>query len=177
MVCAAKPDAGRAILRTSRPQPAMADNELRAPETPEGSRRMTEPLGKAGAGNRIRTGDPQLGKRPQDIAMRPTDTQGPEATQSGGRVTSQPSTENTALPNPFGGLRGGPRAALPVRVIDGGRDRLLNVREVAARLGVSTATVYKLVNGGYLAHVRVANAIRVAPAVLDEFIARGGASS
>jgi excisionase family DNA binding protein len=44
------------------------------------------------------------------------------------------------------------------------------VREVAARLGVSTATVYKLVNGGALAHVRIANSIRVAPADLAAYL-------
>lgn len=59
-----------------------------------------------------------------------------------------------------------------VHVVDGGRDRLLTVRDVAARLGLSTATVYKLVNGGELAHHRVANAIRVAPADLEAFLAR-----
>jgi excisionase family DNA binding protein len=43
---------------------------------------------------------------------------------------------------------------------------LLTVREVASRLRVSTATVYKLVHAGRLGHVRVANAIRVPAAVL-----------
>jgi excisionase family DNA binding protein len=50
-----------------------------------------------------------------------------------------------------------------LRVFDGGRDRLLSVKEVAARLGVCTATVYALVERGELAHIRVVNAIRVAP--------------
>jgi excisionase family DNA binding protein len=48
---------------------------------------------------------------------------------------------------------------------------LLSVKEVAVRLGVCTATVYGLVERGELAHVRVANAIRVAPADLAAFIA------
>ena len=52
-------------------------------------------------------------------------------------------------------------------------DHLLSVREVAARLGVSTATVYKLCERGELPHVRVSNAIRIAPADLVDFIARG----
>lgn len=56
-------------------------------------------------------------------------------------------------------------------MIDGGRERLLTVRQVAEKLQVSTATVYKLVNGGELAHLRVANAIRVAPSDLASFIA------
>jgi excisionase family DNA binding protein len=38
---------------------------------------------------------------------------------------------------------------------------LLTVREVAALLRVSTRTVYKLCDEGHLAHVRIANAIRV----------------
>jgi excisionase family DNA binding protein len=37
----------------------------------------------------------------------------------------------------------------------------LTVREVAARLRVSTATVYDLCESGGLAHVRVSNVIRV----------------
>ena|SRR5882724_8856384 len=48
---------------------------------------------------------------------------------------------------------------------------LLCVREVARILAVSTATVYALADRGELAHVRVFNAIRVAPEDLDVFIA------
>jgi excisionase family DNA binding protein len=55
-------------------------------------------------------------------------------------------------------------------VIDGGKDRLLSVRQVAARLGVCTATVYLLCERNELAHIRVLNAIRIAPADLAEFI-------
>jgi excisionase family DNA binding protein len=57
-------------------------------------------------------------------------------------------------------------------VVDGGRGGggLLTVRDVAAQLGVCTATVYRLVDEGQLAHVRVLNAIRVAPADLAAFI-------
>ena len=40
---------------------------------------------------------------------------------------------------------------------------LLTVREVAAYLRVSTATVYELCARGRLRHIRVLNAIRVAP--------------
>jgi len=54
-----------------------------------------------------------------------------------------------------------------------GLDHLLSVREVAARLGVSTATVYTLCESGELRHVRISNAIRIAPADLVDFIARG----
>jgi excisionase family DNA binding protein len=50
---------------------------------------------------------------------------------------------------------------------------LLTVREVAALLSVATATVYDLVERGELAHVRVSNAIRIARADLEAFLARG----
>ena len=45
-------------------------------------------------------------------------------------------------------------------------DDFLTVREVAARLKVSTATIYALIDRGELAHVRVGNSIRVSQAVL-----------
>jgi excisionase family DNA binding protein len=54
-----------------------------------------------------------------------------------------------------------------------GADHLLSVRKVAAKLGVSTATVYKLCERSELPHFRVSNAIRIASADLVDFIARG----
>jgi excisionase family DNA binding protein len=44
--------------------------------------------------------------------------------------------------------------------------RLLTVREVAARLRVSRATVYRLVRAGALPVLRVSNAIRIPAAAL-----------
>ena len=49
---------------------------------------------------------------------------------------------------------------------------LLSVREVAASLRISTRTVYDLCASGRLTHVRVANAIRVAPQDVVVFIER-----
>jgi len=46
-------------------------------------------------------------------------------------------------------------------------ERLLTVREAAARLGVSTSTVYKLCAQGRLAHVRISNAVRLSPRELE----------
>jgi excisionase family DNA binding protein len=60
-----------------------------------------------------------------------------------------------------------------LRPVQGGAKDLLTVREVAARLSISTAAVYALCDRGELPHVRVSNAIRVAPADLEAFIARG----
>jgi excisionase family DNA binding protein len=50
-------------------------------------------------------------------------------------------------------------------------DRLLTVREVAARLHVCGDTVYQLCARGELPHIRVLNAIRVAPGDLAQFMA------
>jgi excisionase family DNA binding protein len=48
---------------------------------------------------------------------------------------------------------------------------LLTVRAVAARLGVSRATVYALCGSGALPHFRVSNAVRVAPVDLAAYVA------
>ena len=56
----------------------------------------------------------------------------------------------------------------------GGIERLLTVRQVAQRLGVCAATVYKLCALGRLRHVRVVNVIRVVPADLETFVVAGG---
>jgi excisionase family DNA binding protein len=66
-----------------------------------------------------------------------------------------------------------PARTARLRGIAGGVDNLLSVREVAARLGVTTATVYKLAARRELPHVRILNAIRVAPADLARFIDEG----
>jgi excisionase family DNA binding protein len=55
-------------------------------------------------------------------------------------------------------------------VVRSGREALLTVRDVAAQLGVCGATVYRLVAEGQLAHLRVLNAIRVAPRDLEAFV-------
>ena len=60
-----------------------------------------------------------------------------------------------------------------LRALPGGVEGLLTVREVAERLGLSTATVYRLCEEGGLPHVRVSNAIRIRPTDLDAFLARG----
>ena len=49
-------------------------------------------------------------------------------------------------------------------------DALLTVKQVAAKLGVSAATVYGLGERRELRHVRVANAIRISPEALDAFL-------
>jgi excisionase family DNA binding protein len=53
---------------------------------------------------------------------------------------------------------------------------LLTVREVAERLRVCTATVYRLCESGRLWHLRVSNAVRVPEMALQAFMegAAGG---
>lgn len=47
---------------------------------------------------------------------------------------------------------------------------MLTVSEAAEQLGVCGATVYKLCAKGELTHVRVLNAIRIAPGDLAAFV-------
>lgn len=49
---------------------------------------------------------------------------------------------------------------------------LLTVKQVAAVLGVSTATVYTLCENGLLVHIRVMNSIRVSAAALAALMAQ-----
>ncbi len=58
-----------------------------------------------------------------------------------------------------------------LRVLWGGRDRLLKVAEVAEHLGVSNATVYGLCERGDLPYVWVVTSMRIRPRDLEEVIA------
>jgi excisionase family DNA binding protein len=51
-----------------------------------------------------------------------------------------------------------------------GRNDLLTAKEIATRLRVCTATVYKLCAAGALQHVRVLNAVRVTIGDLERFV-------
>jgi excisionase family DNA binding protein len=58
--------------------------------------------------------------------------------------------------------------------VHGGTGRLLSVRQVAERLGVSTATVYGLCDRGELVFVPVGSSvIRIRPEELERVIRRG----
>jgi len=75
-----------------------------------------------------------------------------------------------------GQATGGRNGLRPVRdAADVGR--MLTVAEVAGRLAVCKATVYRLCAEGALAHVRILDAIRVAVGDLEAFVARGGAGT
>jgi excisionase family DNA binding protein len=57
-------------------------------------------------------------------------------------------------------------------IANGTVGELLTAKEVAARLGVCTATVYKLTASGALRHLRVLNAVRVAKEELERFLVK-----
>jgi excisionase family DNA binding protein len=59
-------------------------------------------------------------------------------------------------------------------VLYSGRGQLLKVAEVAKKLGVCNATVYRLCESGALPHVRVVNSIRVRPKDLAEYLGGAG---
>jgi excisionase family DNA binding protein len=54
----------------------------------------------------------------------------------------------------------------------GPHERLITVRAVAARLGVSAASVYKLCQRGELRGLRIGGALRFQPTDVDEYLGR-----
>jgi excisionase family DNA binding protein len=83
--------------------------------------------------------------------------EGGEGSQPLGTTRDGDPAGSSASPD-FAGLRGKFAAGLLLALGDAGC--LLTVAEVARRLRVSRATVYKLVAEGRLAHVRIGNSIR-----------------
>jgi len=85
----------------------------------------------------------------------------------------QPSHPLAPVRTPFGPMvvQGSSDHQRRLTLVRGGPARLLTVRDVADWLGVCTAVVYALVADGRLRHLRVSNAIRIAPADLTVFVA------
>lgn len=95
-------------------------------------------------------------------------SQGVDFVRSAGPAGVQPSQAVGAFSKSFVASLVTDSAVAPVPA--GYAEDLLSVAQVAARLRVSNATVYGLVERGALAHVRVSNAIRIAPADLAAFV-------
>jgi excisionase family DNA binding protein len=127
---------------------------------------------KLGRGDRIRTSDILRPNPRNEIAADGSGLQ-VSGDDSGFRDdVSSPLQQKAAIAKDFAPI------LLPVAPLPGHRDRLLSVSEVSELLTVSDATVYALCARGILAHVRVLNAIRVAPAALNALLTsphqRGG---
>ena len=72
----------------------------------------------------------------------------------------------------------GGRTAIVSRVeVSRPSDGLLSVRQAAEQLGLCTATVYGLCADGSRAHIRILNAIRIAPTDLAAFVSAGRVSA
>jgi len=110
-----------------------------------------------------------LGNGPGTTALCGTTSQ-PAASKG---ISGNPGSQPIAPKSTVSQLSCYPLATRPsaLHALRGGARDLLCAREVAKRLGVCTATVYKLCSRGELAHVRVSNSVRVVPADLDAFIA------
>ena len=103
----------------------------------------------------------------QDLNLRPLGPEGPNADPHGvapGQLASYP-FDNTGVEGCAGShtVAPLPPVATPfgALVVRGEVRQLLTVREVAARLRVSRATVYRLVRAGALPVLRISNAIRI----------------
>jgi excisionase family DNA binding protein len=106
------------------------------------------------------------------LNLRPLGPEGPNADPHGlapGHLLSHP-LDNTGVEGGAGShsLAPLPPVATPfgALVVRGVPGALLTVREVAARLRVSRATVYRLVQAGALPALRVSNSIRIPEAAL-----------
>ena len=97
-------------------------------------------------------------------------SQEPEITGDAELAASDGVAESGCVETPFG--------APVVRRIGpdpGPHERLLTVREVAARLGVCTALIYRLCARDELAVLRIGGALRFYPKSIESFVARKSA--
>lgn len=69
-----------------------------------------------------------------------------------------------------------PDSVLLTAGLENGSDALLSVKEAAARMGLSAATIYRLVGNGQLKALRIGTgrgAVRIRPDALHDYVARG----
>ena len=121
-------------------------------------------------GDRIRTCDPLVPNLRNNI-------DGLAADGSGAQASEIPGDGHEPIPDAFApsGLDETPFGAPVVRERPpdlGPHERLINVRFVAARLGVSPASVYKLVQRGELRGMRIGGTLRFSPQAIDEYAAQ-----
>ena len=126
-----------------------------------------------GRGERNRTSDILLPKTEDEIAGVGSGLQASRNTHDGERASSNGSHGLGANSKNFAPilLPGKPPRAKD-RQVGVPRGALLSVADVARLLHVCEATVYKLCARGDLAHVRILNAVRIAPEAVDAFAQR-----
>ncbi len=114
-----------------------------------------------------------LGSKEGGLAPRGTTLQASEKIGNRQDAVLHESPRIAPIRSPFATrlLPGSRTAPERLAVLRGGRDGLLSVREAAEQLGLCTATVYGLCADKALPHVRILNAVRIAPADLAAFIA------
>jgi excisionase family DNA binding protein len=124
-----------------------------------------------GRGERIRTSDILLPKKPDEIAGAgnglqvsrfPGDSKGAPSNGSTGPAANSKNFAPILLPEKE---RGPENRHAGVR-----HAALLSVADVARRLNVCEATVYKLCARGALEHVRILNAVRILPEALESYL-------
>lgn len=113
---------------------------------------------------------PSLGSRAEDCPTVDTPSQSFVSSRLSGGSPVQPSQAFSAIAKHFVPDLSPGRVRL--KVLAGTGRPLLTVAQVAERLAVCRATVYALVERGELVHVRVSNAIRIAPDAVEAFIGR-----
>jgi excisionase family DNA binding protein len=124
-----------------------------------------------GRGERIRTSDILLPKTGDEIASAGSRLQTPRNARDRDGVTSSGSPKLGANSKNFAPILL-PEQAPPTKDRHTGVQpaALLSVAEVARTLRVCEATVYKLCARGTLAHIRILNAVRVAPEALESYL-------
>lgn len=121
----------------------------------------------------IRTLDPCLGKACEPMGSEsPPLPASPLGSDDRASAPTTPAGGSPLLPPApvQSGAQPGAQAGRALRLVSG---PLLTVRDVAAQLRVSAATVYSLCERGQLEHLRISNAIRVTPEALARFASRG----
>jgi len=138
-----------------------------------------------GAGNRIRTGDPQLGNAHRELGILSHGMANlgrshhwrsyPDARSPGlaGFCTREAPIEPQSIARHVRSAEATqPGGQRPLRrpPLVSGAVAWLTVSDVAKQLRVSSATVYRLIDSGELRHGRVSNAIRISQADLAAFL-------
>ena len=83
----------------------------------------------------------------------------------------EPADSDTVAPSGYGHPPFGAPVVRDLPPDPGPHECLLNVREVASRLGVSTALVYRLCEGKKLHSLRIGGALRFQEAAVHSFLA------